>query len=226
MTILLQLAKPKKAKLTMTNVKDAEFVKCMPSGYQELVDYHFEMKEAGSAKGKEYNAKVKPLKEWLKTEEAINIESSLRRNAYAKERCPGSPEQWEFEALNLYLGKHWVSTCGVVMDDWKSAPIVDFGQKYDKVNIAGTIIGYNNNKRTVTLQTINGDVVIVKIQAKLWNKFSEETKNNPSWFVKGSSLVMFVMKRGNNSAFLQASFGDREAVIGKVIGRGNIRYEK
>ena len=51
---------------------------------------------------KYFNKKIEPLKEWLRTEEAIDIEVKIRRNEFWKENCVGTVENWFFETLNYY----------------------------------------------------------------------------------------------------------------------------
>lgn len=161
-----------------------------------------------------FNVFAKPLKEWLKTPEAVEIERKKRCAELWTKECKGNPEHWAFEALNFYPEKHEleVSTLGTMLNyqafnDLEPEPKVikevtsRNGRKfsiYENHIIAGTIVAKNNIKSTVSLLTPDG-LAIVSLGRQLYAKLGKKEmvgqgKNrhcvSDSWLERGNKLVV------------------------------------
>lgn len=160
-----------------------------------------------------FNKEITPLKEWLKTEEALDIEVRIRRNEFWKENCSNAVEQWYFETLNFYPFGHFLSRTNLnEFFDYKSfneLPTVPqvkalVGRNkypiYQTYEIAGTIVNKNNVKKTVDLLTPDG-LAICKMGDSLFSKYNKVIKNgnikDSSWFERGTNLILLGTRNGN-----------------------------
>lgn len=163
---------------------------------------------------KYFNRKIKPLKEWLKTEKALDIEVRIRRNMFWQENCLGTVENWFFETLNYYPFEHFLTKTDLdAMFDFKSfnelpavpqvKTLVGKNHKfpiYETYEIAGSVVAKNNVKKTITLLTLDGTAVC-KLGDVLFSKLNQVIKNGDvkedSWLTRGTNLVLLGTRIGN-----------------------------
>lgn len=183
---------------------------------------------------------IKPLKEWLKTPEACEIEANQRRSTFWKENCLGNVESWEMDSLNMYTNKHELEVSNLdnlmtyhSFNDLPEHPVVKGynnwnGKKYpihENVLIAGTVIDKNNNKGIAIILTPNG-VANVRVGRKRYSKYNKKVmqgkgKNrhcvSPSWFDKGTKLIC-VGFRNQNDFILNKKNSGYDHTLMKVSG--------
>lgn len=160
-----------------------------------------------------FNREMTPLKEWLKTEEAIDIEVRIRRNEFWQENCTGTVEIWFFETLNYYPHEHFLSKTNLnEFFDYKSfneLPAIPqvkalVGKNkfpiYQTYEIAGSVVAKNNVKKTIDLLTPDG-LAICKFGDELFSKYNKVIKNgdtkDSSWFERGTDLILLGTRVGN-----------------------------
>lgn len=227
---LYQIKKELKNGLRIDSVLGEFFVNNVPLDY-DLEDEKIvvDMKEFN----KWFNKEMKPIKEWLKTEEALDIEVKIRRNEFWKQNCSKTVEQWYFETLNFYPYGHFLEKTNLnTMFDFKgfnelpATPQVKayVGKKkfpvYETYMIAGTVADKNNVKKTVSLLTENG-IAICKFNNELFSKYDQVIKDGDttdnSWFTKGTTLVLLGTRNGND--FRVKHVKDATSVL-KVLNQG------
>ena len=163
--------------------------------------------------------KIRPLLADSSTLEKLN-------NALIKEQwdkyCSGSVETWEMDSVGFYNKAHELEYF-----DFGNYPIVNYfnlpeeptversftskeGKQismYRLNAIAGTVIGKNKLKNTVTILTVDG-VVNVKIYKSQFAKYDrqkaekdEETGKKKvlekSWFTRGNKLIFIGIRKGD-----------------------------
>ena len=163
--------------------------------------------------------KIRPLLADSSTLEKLN-------NALIKEQwdkyCSGSVETWEMDSVGFYNKAHELEYF-----DFGNYPIVNYfnlpeeptversftskeGKQismYHLNAIAGTVIGKNKLKNTVTILTVDG-VVNVKIYKSQFAKYDrqkaekdEETGKKKilekSWFTRGNKLIFIGIRKGD-----------------------------
>lgn len=189
------------------------------------------------------NDYIKPLKEWLKTPEACEIEANQRRSDFWKENCLGNIESWEMDSLNMYTNKHEleVSTLNKFVTyhsfkDLPEHPIVKgynnwHGKKYpihENTAIAGTVIDKNNNKGIAIVLTPNG-VANVRVGRSRFSKYNKKVMSgkgkkrhcvSPSWFEKGTKLICIGF-RNQNDFILNKKNSGHDHTLMKINGYGD-----
>ena len=181
-----------------------------------------------------FNKEMTPLKEWLKTEEALDVEVRVRRNAFWKENCAGTAESWYFETLNYYPFEHFLTKTNLdTMFDCKSfndlpaipqvKVLVGKNHKfpiYQTNIICGTVISKNNVKKTATILTTSG-VAICRLGDELFSKYNQTIKNDDmkdeSWLTRGANLVLLGTRVGNE--FRVKKVKDATNVL-KIVNQG------
>lgn len=180
-----------------------------------------------------FNKEITPLKEWLKSEEALDIEVKIRRNDFWKQNCLGTVEQWYFETLNYYPFDNFLTKTDLgTMFDFKSfneLPATPQVKSYVGKNkypiyktheIAGSVVGKNNVKKTVDLLTPDG-LAICKMGDNLFSKYNKVIKNgdikDSSWFEKGTNLILLGTRNGNE--FRVKRVKNATSVI-KIVNQG------
>lgn len=161
-----------------------------------------------------FNKEIAPIKDWLKTDEALELEVKVKRNEFWAKNCVGTVEQWFFEALNFYPYNHFLSKTNLdTMFDYQSfneipaAPQVEtyVGKNkfpvYKTFVMAGTVVDKNNVKKTVTLLTEDG-TAICKLGDDLFSKINKVVKTgdvkDAPWTTKGTNLVLLGVRDGNS----------------------------
>lgn len=167
---------------------------------------------------KVYNKAIEPLKEWLKSKEAVDIFNRKKKQEFWKANCMGTIEAWEMETVTFYSGKHELDYMPLNkyfnignFFELESNKIVGYKEfknkrypRYQLNVIAGTVVDKNKSKHIVYLLTQYG-VVPVKYHKGAFLHYdkkvvdvSGETKTilDPSWFDRGTKLVIIGYKRG------------------------------
>lgn len=234
---LYQVKKVLKKGLRVDSVLGEFFVNNVPLDY-DLEDENIvvDQKEFN----KYFNKEMTPLKEWLKTEEALETEVRLRRNEFWSQNCLGTVENWFFETLNYYPFEHFLMKTDLdAMFNYKSfdeLPAVPQVKSYVGKNkfpiyetdiIAGTVISKNNVKKTVTILSTSG-VAICKLGDELFSKFNQTIKNgemkDESWLSRGTNLVLLGTRNGNE--FRVKKVKNATSVM-KVVNQGyKIKLQK
>ncbi len=180
-----------------------------------------------------FNKKIEPLKEWLRTEEALDIEVRIRRDDFWSQNCLGTVENWFFETLNYYPYGHFlIKTDLGTMFDFKSfndLPNVPQARSYvgknkfpiyETYEIAGSVVAKNNVKKTVDLLTPDG-LAICKMGDSLFSKYNKVIKNDgikdPSWFERGNNLILLGTRNGNE--FRVKKIKDATSIL-KIVNQG------
>ena len=180
-----------------------------------------------------FNKEATPIKDWLKTDEALDLEVKVRRDEFWKQNCLGAIEQWYFETLNYYPFEHFLSKTNLgQMFDFKSfneLPTVPQIKSYVGKNkfpiyetfiLAGTVADKNNLKKTVSLLTEDG-LAICKFNSESFSKYDKVIKNGKekegSWFTKGTNLVLLGTRQGNE--FRVKHTKDATSIL-KVLNQG------
>lgn len=227
---LYQIKKALKNGLKIDSVLGEFFINNLPLDY-DLEDEKIVVDQKEFNKW--FNKEMKPIKEWLKTEEALDIEVKIRRNDFWKKSCLGTVEQWYFETLNYFPYDHFLTKTNLsTMFDYKSfnelpaKPQVKayVGKKkfpiYETYIISGTVADKNNVKKTVSLLTEDG-IAICKFNNELFSKYDQVIKDgdikDPSWFTKGTNLVLLGTRNGNDFRVKQVK--DATSVL-KVLNQG------
>lgn len=161
-----------------------------------------------------FNKEMMSIKDWLKTEEALELEVKVRRDEFWSQNCLGTVEQWFFETLNYYPYGHFLTKTNLeTMFDYQgfnelpATPLVkDYVGKnkfpiYETFVMAGTVVDKNNVKKTVTLLTEDG-IAICKLGDDLFSKINKvvktgDTKDDP-WTTRGTNLALLGVRDGNS----------------------------
>ncbi|MBN1074673.1 DNA polymerase III subunit alpha [Clostridium botulinum] len=174
-----------------------------------------------------YNEKIRPILEWLSTEDCISFYNSIRFNNIKNENMKGNISSWEMESMNYYYHEHELLQGNLSkynIRNFNKLPIepeiIGYTKykniqypKYDLYNIAGTVLDRDKNKHLVTLLTIEG-VVTVKFysgQFSFYDKnismdtgIDEKTGKNKKvtleegWFKRGNLLLVNGFRREGN----------------------------
>lgn len=182
---------------------------------------------------KYFNKEITPLKEWLKSEKALETEVRLRRNEFWSQNCLGTVEQWYFETLNFFPYEHFLAKTNLgnffnfkSFNDLPATPQVKtlVGKNrfkiYETYELAGTVVAKNNVKKTVDLLTPDG-LAICKLGDDLFSKYNKVIKNgdikDSSWFEKGTNLILLGTRNGNE--FRVKRVKDATSVL-KIVNQG------
>lgn len=175
---------------------------------QNFVDKHYpEFSGSRFINSKEWDKKYKQemetLKNWFKENEETLIES-IQSNEVGKiweQYCQGTDSAWEMEVLGFYHSGHELQN---LKENVKSISELEEGNYKTSDLIAGTVLGKDANKHTVTILTTDG-VIILKLTAEKFAKYNrviskviDGTKKvlEKSWFNKGTLVLVNGFKMG------------------------------
>jgi DNA polymerase-3 subunit alpha len=186
---------------------------------------------------KVYNKHMQPIKDWLATDEALEVYNDrLIKNEW-NNNCSGTISHWEMESISMYFHEHELAHVAKERYDIKNffeQPIEPVKGKpykwkdkqmyqYEIYRIAGTVLDKDKNRHTITLLTNDG-VVNVRVYAGLFSYFSKQISKSvngkkqvidPSWFKKGTMLLITGFRSGDN--FIPKKYKD--SVYQHVIER-------
>lgn len=171
---------------------------------------------------KVYKQRIEKLNDWLKTDEALRIEASIRRQEFWINNCLGSIAKWEMESINFYIKEHELNEYPLnryfnianfyempeepEVVKWRNGR----GDKKFPVlrtyEIAGTVVDNNPQKGIVILITQYG-VVQVRVgkgkfqyyHKKIMKDINGKRVNiDDSWFKRGTKIVCVGYRRNND----------------------------
>ena len=166
---------------------------------------------------KEADKYIQPLKDWMSSDEALQVYNNANFQACWDKYASGTPEAWSMHALNYYDNKHELEDINedkygivnffdlpeipeiydtynrMIGNEWKKMP------KYQITRIAGTVINSDNNHHTIHLLTQYGCVPVKfnKGAYSYYNKRISEPNEKgvkkvleESWFKRGTKLII------------------------------------
>ena len=227
---LYQIKKTLKSGLKVDSVLGSFFVDNVPLDY-DLEDGQIVVNQKEFNKW--FNKEISPLKDWLKTSEALDIEVKFRRNEFWQKNCLGTVEQWYLEVLSFYPFEHFLTKTNLgTMFNYKSFNEIPAKPQvkayvgkgkfpiYETYITAGSVVDKNNVKKTVTLLTPDG-TAICKLGDALFSKFNQVVKNGgikeDSWLTRGTNLVLLGTRNGTE--FRVKKVKDATSVL-KVVNQG------
>lgn len=185
---------------------------------------------------KEYDKKMKVVKEWLSQSETLELYNKLLFEEEWNKSADGTIAEWEMGSLSYYYTKHELEhlnkekysienfndlteePVSVKEFEWKGRK----GHEFKTSRIAGTVLDKDKNRHTVALLTTDG-VVNVKFYGGQYSKYDKQiSKRNSngkktvvesSWFKRGSKLLITGYRRGNQ--FIPKTY--RNSVYNKPI---------
>jgi DNA polymerase-3 subunit alpha len=186
---------------------------------------------------KVYDKHMQPIKDWLATDEALEVYNDrLIKNEW-NNNCSGTISHWEMESISMYFHEHELAHVTKERYDIKNffeqptEPVKGKPYKwkgkqmyqYEIYRIAGTVLDKDKNRHTITLLTNEG-VVNVRVYAGLFSYFAKQISKSvngkkqvidPSWFKKGTMLLITGFRSGDN--FIPKKYKD--SVYQHVIER-------
>ena len=170
---------------------------------------------------KYFDKETKELKEWLKSDEAVDKVNRYDLNQQWIKYALGSYSAWEMETLNYYHHEH--ELIGVDSDKYglsrfNELPVDPVVEKYNtwrdrKIpiyathQVAGTVLGTDKLRHSVSMLDIDGNVYNVKYNAGQFSHYDKTiSKTLPngkkktveeSWFKRGNKLILSGFRRGN-----------------------------
>jgi DNA polymerase III subunit alpha len=205
----------------------------------------------------EYHVVVSKMKKWyenaiepFKSNFLRNDASKIRynqenfnklANEFWDKYCSGTNEKWEMDSLSFYYTKHEladVSTIKYGIVDFfqlPSEPTINYTRtskkgeytQYCVYKIIGTVLDKDRIKRTVTLLTPSG-VVLVKFYGDMFINYNKQisrinldgTKNviDKSWFSRGTKLQILGFRRDDQ--FIPRAYKDvvYKTIVAKITG--------
>lgn len=205
----------------------------------------------------EHHVLVNKMKKWYDGEIAVfkanflaNEASMVRynrenfnklANEFWDKYCSGSNEKWEMDSLSFYYTRHELADVNAIkyglVDFFQlsSEPTVNYtksGKKgeytqYCVYKIIGTVLDKDKIKKTVTLLTPSG-VVLVKFYGDMFIEYNKQisrvnldgTKNviDKSWFSRGTKLQIMGFRRDDQ--FIPRAYRDvvYKTIVAKITG--------
>ena len=153
---------------------------------------------------KTYEKEMAKFKEWLgeHNEELIGQVRERDVEAIWNQYCQGKQNTWEMEVLGFYYKHHELE--GIVVEGLTRSKYLTEGSYRDLSLIAGTVLGKDAYKHTVTILTTDG-VIDLKFQNEQFAKYNrtisevrDGTKKvlERSWFIKGTLVLVKGFKSG------------------------------
>lgn len=173
---------------------------------------------------KYYKKEMDIIRPWVK-EHSEELKERINEKLYQdlwNKYCDGTNSKWEMDSVSCYFKTHEledVDECLYNCEDFFSLPeeplIERTFKKNDRViplykitRIMGTVLDRDKTRKTVTLLTKNG-VVIVKIYGDAFTNYDKQISiKNPltgkkticerSWFKRGNKIIATGIRRGSN----------------------------
>lgn len=187
-----------------------------------------------------FNKISEPMKEWLKTSDAIEILAKVdMRELWIKE-MQGNEASWYFSTLSYYPFEHQLKNTGIVDDlnirSFYSLPVdgtkIGNRKKYEKTSLAGTVIS-KNIKGVIDIITTDNEVVSVRVGKDNYSKYNKKIMEgngkdrkvkSDSFFNRGETLLFVGYRRMNDFIANNYGTGYEEPVM-KIIGYNNFTLE-
>ena len=179
-----------------------------------------------------FNKFAKELKEWLKTEEAIEALAMYDMNEVWTKECEGNEQSWYFSTLSYYPTGHELLSTPI----YDMLGIKNFSELESYTNIrnanksiiAGTVVD-KDKKGIAYLVTPDNHVVTVRVgkgKFPYYNKkiMEGEGKNrhmiDTSWFDRGTKLIVGGVRRGSEFIANNKGLGMSHS-LAKIHGYGD-----
>ena len=188
---------------------------------------------------KEFNKRAEPLKDWLKTEEAIDIIFYQDLAKRWDKLFTGNQDSWYFEALSFYPGDHELLSTPVnkLLGKFENLPETPERKSNGKFNyvralIAGTVLQYNSKKGVATIYTTSGSVIEAQIGKGRASYYAHRVaqgkgKNrhvvDDSWFKRNEKIGVIGYRRGEKIQANNMNTDYPHAII-KINGYGDNAY--
>ena len=168
-----------------------------------------------------YMDKVRP---WVKENHDSLLESinnKLIQDLWNK-YCGGSISKWEMDSVSYYSHEHELQQVDNLFYEFANFSELSENPEIDRIipikgkqipifkleRIAGTVLDKDKNKKTVTLLTTDG-VVVVKVFGPIYSKYDKQiSEKNPttgkkiviekSWFTRGNKIIVTGIKRDDS----------------------------
>ncbi|MDX6158408.1 PHP domain-containing protein [Bacillus subtilis] len=210
-------------KVPMTREIEQEFMDFLQA-YPYQVDYEFkDGKLCVDQKtfDKAYKEIIEPLRMWVTSPEAAEQFNKIKMKEFWAKHCQGTIEAWEMETLLFYSKKHELDYMPLHnyfnianFNDLPSNPVITGYKKNRRGNdvpqykidvIAGTVVEKNKQKSLVHVLTQDAGVVTVRYSKGQFAHYDKKVVRvhgkekevlDPSWFERGSKLVLVGFRRG------------------------------
>lgn len=245
--VVKTIAKPKDKWLLLDDISIQFFN--MHFTDQSVVDYQDGKLVISESKfKKEYDKKMEVIKEWLSSQEALELLNKELFNLEWSKHAEGNISKWEMDSLSFYYHEHELakvnsSKYGIInFNDLHEEPKVigyykSRGQerpKYEIVRLAGTVLDKDKNKHTVTLLTVDG-VVTVKFYDGAFAHYNKQVSKikadgkkeilEGSWFTRGNKLLLCGYRRGSQFKpykYTDSIYSHTVALIKEVCDNGDL----
>lgn len=199
---------------------------------------------------KEYDELMKPVKDWVSTDEALlSLNNKLYENCW-QSNAEGNQSKWEMDALSFYYTEHELENVDKekygLVDFYELSQVPEIVKTFEwrgrKINeykierIVGTVLDKDKNKHTVTILSPSG-VVVLKYysgQFGFYNRqISEVTDGTKtvvekSWFQRGNKLLISGFRRGSNfipKVYKDSIYQKSTCLITNVHEDGNLSIQ-
>jgi DNA polymerase-3 subunit alpha len=170
-----------------------------------------------------YDKQIDPLRQWI-SQNQEEIKKALNKEAFDEEwakYASGSIASWEMDSVSFYHSYHELekvntSEYGIVgfynLPEYpKVEKFIEFGPKkkvpiFQTSVIAGTILGKDKIKSTISIQTVDG-VVYVKFRPEQFAEYDRQISERQadgtkkvldrSWFNRGKKILLTGFRRGS-----------------------------
>lgn len=189
--------------------------------YNENGDIIFSCKLKSTGFEKRFDDLTRELKVWLKSPDCLNRYNEFKFKEVVDKYAHGSISKWEMDSLSYYYHEHELAHINrekYLIENFSDLPeepvIASYGQYknreypiFELHRIAGTVLDKNKNKHTVTLLTINGDVITLKFYSGQFgyydktisevNEDGSKTTIESGWLSRGSLLMVTGYRKGD-----------------------------
>lgn len=180
------------------------------------------------------------LKEWLKTDSAIEALAKVEMNELWKKEMEGNEAVWYFSTLSYYPFNHELLYTNlddlVDIDMFDKLPVegTKNGKRteYQRGVIAGTVIN-KNIKGVIDIVTTDDKVISVRVGKQQYGKYNKKIMEgegkdrkmiSDSFFNRGTTLLFAGYRRGNDFIANKYKTGFSHAVF-KIEGYGSVSLE-
>lgn len=184
---------------------------------------------------------IQPLAEALESKELVKAFNKAQFYEVWDSLASGTREEWEMSTITFYSDKHELDYVDLVrygvldFNELSPTPIVAHEKetkrgvfkKMETYTLAGTVIGKDKNKHTISLLTPTG-VVTCKMYGGSFSHYDKQTsKTNSggkktvvekSWFTRGSLLLVHGFRRDDQFVLKTYNDSQMKHTINKIIG--------
>jgi len=158
---------------------------------------------------KAFDKKATPLKDWLKTDEAIDLYWKYDKNNRWWDLFNNNEYHWSFMTLDYYPSHHELEQYNF-NDEYGTRNFLDLPEQgvdkgkyvsYTNYAIVGTVVANDSTRKEITLLTTDHQVVTVRVGARYAHyasHFKTDEINEINWFTRGQALVLIGHRRGND----------------------------